>query len=288
MPRFLVATTGHSVPLSGGETYVGTDPTVQIPVRADMGLLPRHFVIAPSAGGWQLAAFDGAMVLVNGLQVRNTEIHDGDQIVAGQLALTYRDEQEAAMAKAMPNVMQAPQTQMTSTPQPVQAPPALSLAIPTLTLNAFPSLQTGLPRSEEEPERLLMDRPREIKPEAAPPPRVIYRTELGDITSMAGGQVGSPVDDFDRLGHDRDRWLDHETGLHGLVRPLEGGGHCHQRRLDHRRHSDGSEGEQGRGTAHQPAPPASHCAARRFELHASLEQSGQCGENWFREGCLRK
>lgn len=167
MSRFLVAATGHSVPLSGGETYVGTDPAVQIPVRADMGLLPRHFVIAPAERGWQLAAFDGAMVLVNGLQVNHTEIHDGDQIVAGQLALTYRDEQEAAMAKAM------------------QAQPSLSQAVPTLTLNTFPSLQTGQPIIDVEVERPAVVRPPEQRAE---PPSVLYRTELGDITSLAGGK----------------------------------------------------------------------------------------------------
>jgi hypothetical protein len=160
MSRFLVATTGHSVPLPGGETYVGTDPAVQIPVRGDMGLMPRHFVIAPAAGGWHLAAFDGAMVLVNGLQVSQTEIHDGDQIVAGQLALTYRDEREAAMATAMPS----------------------------LTQNSFPSLQTGLSRKVEEPEQAAVGLLPVAEPERAPPARILARTELGDVTSLAGGK----------------------------------------------------------------------------------------------------
>ncbi|MDB6004124.1 MAG: hypothetical protein JWR15_1111 [Prosthecobacter sp.] len=168
MSRFLVATTGHSVPLPGGETYVGTDPAVEIPVRGDMGLMPRHFVIAPAASGWQLAAFDGAMVLVNGLQVRHTEIHDGDQIVAGQLALTYRDEQEAAMA--MPALTQMPQ------------------AMASLTQNSFPSLQTGPLRVEEEGEGRTMARPPVVEPERAAPPRILLRTELGDVTSVAAGK----------------------------------------------------------------------------------------------------
>lgn len=124
------------MPLSGGETYVGTDPAVQIPVRGDMGLMPRHFVIAPRAGGWQLAAFEGAMVLVNGLQVRHAEIHDGDQIVAGQLALTYRDEEEAARAQAAASVSQ----------------------------NSFPSLHLGLPHLEAAPEA---SKPRDV---GRPPP----------------------------------------------------------------------------------------------------------------------
>lgn len=121
MSRFLVATTGHSMPLSGGETCVGSDPAVHIPVRAEMGLMPKHFVIAPSAKGWQLVAFEGAMVMVNDRQVNRTEIHDGDQIVAGQLALIYRDEQEAAMVKAAAS----------------------------LSMNSFPSLHLGLPSAGE-------------------------------------------------------------------------------------------------------------------------------------------
>ncbi|WP_395753231.1 hypothetical protein [Prosthecobacter sp.] len=121
MSRYLVATTGHSVPLLGGETYVGTDPGVQIPVRGEMGLLPRHFVIAPRERGWKLEAFEGATVLVNGREVRQMEIHDGDQIVAGQLTLTYRDEQEAALAQAM------------------------AQAKASMSKNSFPSLHLGLP-----------------------------------------------------------------------------------------------------------------------------------------------
>ncbi len=135
MSRFLVATTGYSVPLSGGETYVGTDPAVQIPVMAEMGLKPRHFVIAPREGGWQLAAVEWAMVLVNGLQVSQTEIHDGDQIVAGQLALTYRDEQEAARGQAKPILMH-------TLPSPVEAEPN------STSQNSLPSLHQGLSQSE--------------------------------------------------------------------------------------------------------------------------------------------
>lgn len=204
MSRFLVATTGHSVPLSGGETYVGTDPAVQIPVRGDMGLMPRHFVIAPAASGWQLAAFDGAMVMVNGRQVRHTEIHDGDQIVAGQLALTYRDEQEAARVKAMPAVAPMPQAMPQTVPQ---AMPSLTQALtspvqpmPSRTQNSFPSLQMGQARVVEETQPRVMTRPLVAEPESTPPPqqqpppsRILIRTDLGDVTSMAGGK--------------RDHWL---------------------------------------------------------------------------------
>ena len=84
------------MPLSGGETCVGSDPSVQIPVRADFGLMPRHFAVAPQNGGWYLGAYEGAAVWVNGQPVTMTELNDGDRIVAGQLELVYRDEQVAA------------------------------------------------------------------------------------------------------------------------------------------------------------------------------------------------
>ncbi len=157
------------MPLLGGETCVGSDPSVQIPVRADMGLLPRHFAIAQLEGGWHLGAYEGAAVWVNGQPVRVTALHDGDRIVAGQLELTYRDEQEAAMA---------------------QARPTLTQAMPSLTQNSFQPLQTGPPRVLEESEPPAMARPMVAEPEDAqqPQPRMLIRTELGDVTSLAGGK----------------------------------------------------------------------------------------------------
>lgn len=89
------------MPLSGGEICVGSDPSVQIPVRADLGLLPRHFAVAQREGGWYIGAYAGAALWVNGRQVSMTELHDGDHIVAGQLELTYWDEQPAVTAAAL-------------------------------------------------------------------------------------------------------------------------------------------------------------------------------------------
>ncbi len=90
------------MPLSGGETCVGSDPAVQIPVRAGLGLLPRHFAIAPLEDGWHLGAYEGAAVWVNGQLVQVTALRDGDRIVAGQLELTYRDKSEMGMVEPMP------------------------------------------------------------------------------------------------------------------------------------------------------------------------------------------
>lgn len=167
MSRSLIAPTGHSMPLSGGETCVGSDPSVQIPVRAEMGLMPRHFVIAQLENGWHLGAYEGAAVWVNGQPVRVTALHDGDRIVAGQLELIYRDEPEMAVAQASPTPMQV---------------------LPTLTKGAFQPLQTGLPLIMEELERPSMVRPPVAEPEREPQPRVLLRTELGDVTSLAGGK----------------------------------------------------------------------------------------------------
>ncbi|MFZ2281541.1 MAG: FHA domain-containing protein [Prosthecobacter sp.] len=149
------------MPLSGGETCVGSDPSVQIPVRAEMGLMPRHFVIAELDGGWHLGAYDGAAVWVNGQPVRVTALHDGDRIVAGQLELIYRDVPEATRGP----VMQA---------QPILMP------------NSFQPLQIDPPPMMEEHEQPSVVRT--PMPERVPSPRVIYRTELGDVTSLAGGK----------------------------------------------------------------------------------------------------
>ncbi len=99
------------MPLSGGEICVGTDPSVQIPVRAELGLLPRHFAVAERDGGWYIGAYTGAAVWVNGQPVSMTELHDGDRIVAGQLELTYRDEQAVDVPQVPATVPQGSKTQ---------------------------------------------------------------------------------------------------------------------------------------------------------------------------------
>lgn len=167
MSRSLIAPTGHSMPLSGGETCVGSDPSVQIPIRAEMGLMPRHFVIAELEGGWHLGAYEGAAVWVNGQPVRVTALHDGDRIVAGQLELIYRDEPEMAMGQERVTSMQT---------------------TPSLVQDSFQPLQMSPPRLEVETERPAMARPPMPELERAAPPRVLLRTELGDVTSLTGGK----------------------------------------------------------------------------------------------------
>lgn len=147
MSRFLIAPTGHTMPLSGGEICVGSDPSVQIPVRADFGLLPRHFAVAEQNGGWYLGAYEGAVVWVNGLPVTMTELHDGDRIVAGQLELTYRDEQTAANAQALPPVMQTIITTPAAAHAPVMGPASVAAALPSLLsgpATALPSERVAL------------------------------------------------------------------------------------------------------------------------------------------------
>ncbi len=131
MSRFLIASTGHSLPLSGGLTTVGIDPACTVPVRADLGLHPRHFDIAPSVGGWQLIAAPNAPVFLNGEPVHAQMLRDGDHIQAGRLALTYRDENfaETQVAAAVPLTSIEP----LSPPQPPNRHPAPTSAAKPLT-----------------------------------------------------------------------------------------------------------------------------------------------------------
>ena len=137
MPSFLIAPTGHSMPLSGGETCVGSDPSVQIPVRADLGLLPRHFAIAQLEGGWHLGAYEGAAVWVNGQLVRMTALRDGDRIVAGQLELIYREEPVVALPPVGSSMgaIALPPLQMGTVAQTEDAPHGVSLHLP---VRAYP------------------------------------------------------------------------------------------------------------------------------------------------------
>lgn len=159
------------MPLSGGEICVGTDPSVHIPVRADLGLLPRHFAIAQREGGWYLGAYEGAAVWVNGLPVSVTELHDGDHIVAGQLELTYRDEEASSKTET---------TQSTN-----------------VSSHSFQPLQTGLSTlmgralTQQELVRTSREGIVEQLAKVPLPPEVggiMVPTAQGEVTSLAGGK----------------------------------------------------------------------------------------------------
>lgn len=163
MSRSLVATTGHSVPLSSRELWVGSGPAVDIPIRADLGLLPRHFVISPQPGACYLTASEGAQVLVNGLTINSTTLQDGDQIVAGLLELTYRDDEAASLPPDLP----------------ASAGVQSSYVSPPSLLGGYPHHPSDASSSPD---------PYPSPATTSTPPRVIYRTELGDITSISGGR----------------------------------------------------------------------------------------------------
>jgi|GEM_PF-3186236 len=158
------------MPLSGGESCVGSDPSVQISVRAEMGLLPRHFAITQLEGVWYLGAYEGAAVWVNGQPVSVTELRDGDRIVAGQLELTYREEPEMAVALSMPAL-----ALMTTVPA--------TLQMGTSALLGDGGAAPVPPMSEEAPERAPMRMPARTK--SQPP------TVTGD--SAGGWSIGRTV-----------------------------------------------------------------------------------------------
>lgn len=156
MPRSLIATTGHSVPLPPEGGCVGRGPGAEIVIRPELGLLPQHFRISRREGGWQLSTCGEARVLVNGLQVRQaTELHDGDLIVAELLTVTYRDVEEAAarislttsVAAAVPASRLAPEPVMVASAEVDggQAAKRMFRVSPTSTALSVPLLAGTLP-----------------------------------------------------------------------------------------------------------------------------------------------
>ncbi|MBL9130739.1 MAG: hypothetical protein JNG86_06040, partial [Verrucomicrobiaceae bacterium] len=110
MHAFLTTDTGHSAALTGAEVViVGSEAGVQLPVRADLGIGPRHFELQPVGGTYQLRALSPDWpVTVNGAPVHVAVLWDGDVIRAGALSLTFR------LPARLPTVA----------PEPVFTPPA--------------------------------------------------------------------------------------------------------------------------------------------------------------------
>jgi hypothetical protein len=99
---------------------VGSDPSAQVPVRADLGIAARHYQIQPDPaqnGHWVVSLLPEHPVLVNGQPVPHALLRDGDVITAGELHLMYRAAVAEApvMAATMPMAMPA----MPSMPPPM-------------------------------------------------------------------------------------------------------------------------------------------------------------------------
>jgi len=91
MPAFLVAETGHSMPLPADAVVVGSDPQAHVPIRADLGLAPHHYELRPIPGqGHQVVSLRSQCpVMVNDQPVPSAVLMDGDVITAGGLRLMY-------------------------------------------------------------------------------------------------------------------------------------------------------------------------------------------------------
>ncbi len=98
MSAFLVAETGHSMPLAADAVVVGSDPQAHVPIRADLGLAPHHYELRPMPGrGHQVVSLRAEFpVFVNEQPVPSAMLMDGDVITAGGLRLVYRNEALAA------------------------------------------------------------------------------------------------------------------------------------------------------------------------------------------------
>ena len=84
MSALLLAQTGHSLPLPPDPVVVGSDPSAQVPVRADLGIAARHYQIQPDPaqnGHWVVSLLPEHPVLVNGQPVPHALLRDGDVII---------------------------------------------------------------------------------------------------------------------------------------------------------------------------------------------------------------
>lgn len=124
MAYFLVAASGHAAPLASRTTFVGSDPQVDIPIRADFGLAPRHFVVVQQDNGHCVQSLaSGAPVTVNGVPVQFQELRVGDWIQAGQIALCYQSDTPVAPPAPAEPVMPMQQASMLPPGYHVSEPP---------------------------------------------------------------------------------------------------------------------------------------------------------------------
>lgn len=157
MPAFLVAETGHSMPLPADAVVVGSDPQAHVPIRADLGLAPHHYELRPMPGqGHQVVSLRAQFpVMVNGQPVPSAMLMDGDVITAGGLRLRYRN--EAMTAQPTPVAPSPPPLPVMTMPPPLPARPLGEISPPQLAATmALPRIgsrvpeQLALPDDEED------------------------------------------------------------------------------------------------------------------------------------------
>lgn len=157
MPAFLVAETGHSMPLAADAVVVGSDPQAHVPIRADLGLAPHHYELRPMPGrGHQVVSLRPEFpVLVNDQPVPSAMLMDGDVITAGGLRLMYRN--EAMAAQPVPVAPNPPPLPAMSMPPPLPAMPMGEISPPQLAATmALPRIgsrvpvQLALPENDED------------------------------------------------------------------------------------------------------------------------------------------
>ncbi|MBK8041136.1 MAG: hypothetical protein IPK22_28975 [Verrucomicrobiaceae bacterium] len=157
MPAFLVAETGHSMPLPADAVVVGSDPQAHVPIRADLGLAPHHYELRPMPGqGHQVVSLRAQFpVMVNDQPVPSAMLMDGDVITAGGLRLMYRN--EALAAPPAPVASSPPPLPTMSMPPPLPARPMGEISPPQLAATmALPRIgsrvpgQLALPENDED------------------------------------------------------------------------------------------------------------------------------------------
>ena len=131
MAYFLVAPSGHAAELPHRPLCVGTDPAADIPILANVGLAPRHFVLVPQDRGFRLQSLTPeAVVKVNGTTVMNHELRVGDLIEAGLLAFRFQADPNAITEPPAPPPPPdvepvEPPAGLTPPPLPPEFPPPL-------------------------------------------------------------------------------------------------------------------------------------------------------------------
>ncbi len=105
----LVATTGQSVDLPFKHIAIGSDPSCDIPMRADLGIGFRHVLLQVTPQGTWLQAPDvNQPVMVNGGRVASAPLQDGDVLTIGSVNLMFRSSPPATPSVAAPFPSSAP------------------------------------------------------------------------------------------------------------------------------------------------------------------------------------